>query len=324
MKKNIVAFGEIMLRLAPKDKGLIKNANNFCASYGGSESNVLVALSSLGNTAKFVSGVPDNQIGEGVIKHLNSYNTNTDFVKKCGDVLGMYFVEEGFGERPSGIIYARKNSSITTLTEKDFDFDEIFLNCDLFHISGISFALSESVKKLCFALLKEARRRNITVSFDFNYRSKLWSVEEAKEVFKDIVSYTNIVFCSKKDLKVFLDIDEKDYLKKYPDTEYLVVREREVLSSDSHKVKALIHSKKGESSKLIEREFAVLERVGGGDAFAAGVIHSLLKTPDDLDKAIDFGTACFVLKHTVKGDVFSMSENDIYKYIDYSLKDIAR
>ena len=324
MKKTITAFGEIMLRLATPDKRLIKDADNFCASYGGSESNVLVALSALGNTTKFISQVPDNPLGEGVVKHLRSYNINTDFVKKQGDILGMYFVEEGFGQRASDVIYARKNAAITHLTENDFDFDEVFSNCDLFHISGISFALSESVKNLCFAFLKEAKRRNVTISFDFNYRSKLWSTDQAKELFKDVVSYTDIVFCSQKDLQVFLDIDEKEYLKKYPDTKYLVVREREVLSSDLHKVKALIYTQNGGLSKVIEKEFAVLERVGGGDAFAAGVLHSLLKNAEDLDKAIDFGVACFVLKHTVKGDILSMNEKDIYAYIDHSLKDIGR
>ena len=324
MKKSIVAFGEIMLRLTPPDKNSIKNTNNFDASYGGSESNVLIALSSLGNYTRFVTQVPDNDLGDAVIKHLNSYNTDTALVKRKGDTLGMYFLEEGFGERATKVIYSRKYASITNLTVNDFSYDDIFLNCELFHISGISFALSETVKELCFKLLEEAKKRNVKVSFDFNYRSKLWKLDEAKKVFLEVVSYADIVFCSSKDLEAFLDTDEKSYFIKYPNSKYIVVREREIMSANRHKVKAVIYTSENKSSDIKTKEFSVLERIGSGDAFDAGVLHSLLKNPDNLNEALDFGLACFVLKHTVKGDILSMKENEIYAYLDNSLKDVKR
>ncbi|MBR5155269.1 MAG: sugar kinase [Clostridia bacterium] len=324
MKKSIVAFGEIMLRLTPPDKGSIKNTDSFCAYYGGSESNVLVALSSMGNSTKFVSQVSDNDLGEAAIKHLNSYKVDTSLVKKSGENLGMYFLEEGFGDRSSKVIYSRKNASITHLEENDFDFDEVFLDCEIFHISGISFALSESVKRLCFRLLKEAKKRNVKVSFDFNYRSKLWSCDEARKVFLDVVPYADIVFCSEKDINTFLDTDLALYFEKYPGTEYLVVREREIISLDMHKVKAVIYTSQGKVTNIKQKEFSVLERIGSGDAFAAGVLNSLRKNPNNMEEALEFGIGCFVLKHTVKGDVFSMSENEICSYIDNSLKDVAR
>ncbi len=324
MKKTIVAFGEIMLRLAPPDKKLIKKTDTFCASYGGSESNVLVALSALGNDTRFVSAVPDNPLGEAAIGHLRSYNTNTSFVRRSGDNLGMYFVEEGFGDRASGVIYARKNSAITQLSKEDINFDAIFAGCDLFHISGISFALSTSVRDLCFALLREARERKIRISFDFNYRARLWTYEEAGKVFRDVMPYCNVVFCSERDLRTFLGVGEAEYFAKYPHTSHLVIRERETLSVDVHRVTAKICTPSGASSAPQEKEFPVLERVGGGDAFAAGVLHALLKNPADLDKAAAFGVACLVLKHTVKGDVLSMREGEICKYMDNVLGDIAR
>jgi len=324
MEKNIVAFGEIMLRLTPPNKNSLKDANNFSVFYGGSESNVLVALSSLGDKTKFVSQVPKNDIGMSAIKHLNSYGVDTSLVKKSGDTMGMYFLEEGFGKRPSKVIYSRKYSEITKLTDKDFDFDELFSNCGLFHISGISFALSNCVRDLCFAFLSEAKKRNIQISFDFNYRSKLWSEEEAKEVFKEIIPFVDIVFCSKKDLDAFLDIDVSSYFEKYTKTKYLIVREREILSCDTHKIKTEIYRSGIECVSSEENEFTVLERIGGGDAFAAGVLHSLIKNPENLKAALDFGTACFVLKHTLKGDVLSLNEDEIYAYLNNISKDVKR
>lgn len=325
MDKSIVAFGEIMLRLTPPEKNCITNSGSFSAFYGGTESNVLVALASLGNSTRFVSAVPDNELGQSVIKHLNSYGVDSSMVKKRGDTLGMYFLEEGYGERAAKVIYVRKHSEITNLTEDDFDFDKVFSDCGLFHISGISFALSKSVTALCFKLLEEAKKRQIKISFDFNYRSKLWGIEEAKKVYKRIIPYANIVFCSERDLNSFLDLTSiSSYFENYPKTEYLVVREREVVSPDIHKIKAAIYKSEHEFAATCWKEFSVLERIGGGDAFAAGILHSLIKRPDNLTEALDFGTACFVLKHTIKGDVLSLCESEIYSYITSFSKDLKR
>ena len=324
MDKYIAAFGEIMLRLTPPDKNAITNASSFSAFYGGSESNVLVALSSFGNKTRFISALPQNDVGLSAIKHLNGFGVDTSLVTKRGDTMGMYFLEEGFGERPSKVIYARKYAEITRLSKDDFNFDEVFSNCGLFHISGISFALSNSVKDLCFSFLEEAKKRGIQISFDFNYRSKLWSIEDAKEVYKEIIPFADIVFCSQKDLETFLDISGCSYFKKYPHTKYLIVREREISPSGTHKIKADIYSDKSEKASCECKEFNVLERIGGGDAFDAGVLHALMKNGKNLEEALAFGAACFVLKHTVKGDVLSMSESEIYGYLNNVSKDVKR
>ncbi len=324
MDKYIVAFGEIMLRLTPPDKNAIANANCFSAFYGGSESNVLVALSSFGNKTRFVSTVPQNDIGLSAIKHLNSFGVDTSLVKKRGDTMGMYFLEEGFGERPSKVIYARKHAEITRLSKDDFNFDEVFSNCGIFHISGISFALSNSVNELCFSFLNEAKKRKIQISFDFNYRSKLWSIEEAKEVYKEIIPFADIVFCSQKDLETFLDISVCNYFKKYPETKYLIVREREISPSGMHKIVADIYRGETEKERIECQQFKVLERIGGGDAFDAGVLHALMKNDKNLEQVLSFGVACFVLKHTVKGDVLSMSESEICSYLNNVSKDVKR
>lgn len=325
MSKKIVAFGEIMLRLTPPDKMLIAESRGFNACYGGTESNVLVGLSVLGNKTEYLTALPENELGEAVIKHLKSYGVGTEFIKMQGDTLGMYFLEEGFGDRPNKVVYNRRNSEITKLDEDAFDYESIFEDCSIFHISGISFALSESAKRLCFRLLKEAKQRNIKVSFDFNYRGKLWTVQEAGDVYREIVPYADILFCAEKDLQVFLNTSVKEFYNTYS-CEKLIVREREILPDGKHQVVVNGYEYDGEKSFHVKAEpaaFAVLERIGGGDAFNAGVLH-VLNHEGTLQRAMEYGIACFALKHSLRGDVFVLGENAVKNYMENSVKDVSR
>lgn len=319
--KNIVAFGEIMLRLTPQAS--ILNANEYKAVYGGTESNILVELSALGNSTRYLTKLPDNDLGLGAVMHLKRYGVDCSEVKLSGDNMGMYFLEKGFGVRPAKVIYSRKHAEITTLKENDFDFDKVFSDTALFHISGISFALSSSVRDLCFRLLEEAKKRNIPVSFDFNYRAKLWSIEEAAEVYKRIIPFANIVFCSGRDLEAFLNITKKDFFNVYKEAEWLVVREREILSENKHIIKTEAITKDGVAA-VTEKQAHILERIGGGDAFAAGFIHGYLNFGSDIDRTLNFAADCFVIKATQEGDVLYMSEKEINALSLYSLKDVKR
>ena len=320
-KKTIVAFGEIMLRLTAPDS--ILNANEFSACYGGSESNVLVALSCMGNRTRYLTKLPDNDLGKGAVAHLKKYGVDCSDIIINGNNMGMYFFESGYSVRQSKVIYARKNAEVTTLNENDFDYEKVLKDCAVLHISGISFALSHSVEALCFRLLEEAKKRNIPVSFDFNYRSKMWSVEEAGAVFKRIIPYTDIVFCSRRDLTAFLGVTEENFFEIYKKAQYLVVREREIISDDKHKMQATVYTDKG-CAATKEKTFSVWERIGGGDAFAAGFLHGWLNFNADIDDVLDFAAACFVLKHTMRGDVFPMSEKEISAYKALSSKDVVR
>ena len=162
----------------------------------------------------------------------------------------------------------------------------------------------------CFRLLQEAKKRNIPVSFDFNYRAKLWSVEQAAAVYQRIIPYAHIVFCSQRDLDAFLHISREDFFARYGNAEYLVIRERDILSDHIHKVRAAVYTKAGSVAET-EKEFAVLERIGGGDAFAAGFLHGGLHFAGDMVRALDFAVDCMVLKHTVRGDVLAARQNEI-------------
>ncbi len=319
--KTVVAFGELMLRLTASDS--ILNSNSFSASYGGSESNVLVALSCMGNATRYLTKLPDNDLGRGAIMHLKKYGVDCSNIISDGNNMGIYFYEPGFDSKPAKVIYARKHAEITTLDESAFDYEKIFNGCAIFHISGISFALSSSVETLCFRLIKEAKKRNIPISFDFNYRAKLWSVDEACKVFRRIIPYVDIIFCSNRDLETFLDLTKCNFFNTYANANYLVVREREIISHDKNATKTAVYTKDG-CIATSKRCFSVLERIGGGDAFAAGFLHGWLNFGNNIAATLDFATVCFALKHSITGDVLYMSPSDINSYKTASSKDVIR
>ena len=206
MEEKIITFGEIMLRLSTPDYSTINQTQSFLVNYGGGEANVAVALSHMGHKTYFMSKLPPNQLGDGALSHLKMHGVNTDYVVRGSTTIGIYFLETGFGGRPSKVIYNRKHSAITRIQEDEFDWDEIFKDATWFHLSGITLALGERVRKVAFRAVKEAKKHNVPVSFDFNYRSKLWTVEEAKPVYKKIMEYVNIVFASFYDANTILEI----------------------------------------------------------------------------------------------------------------------
>ncbi len=316
--KTIVAFGEIMLRLTPPDA--ILNTDRFSACYGGSESNVLVALSCLGNDTRYITKLPNNDLGRSAVMHLQKYGVDCNRIVMDGSNMGMYFLEMGFASRQTKVIYARKHAEITTLTQEDLDYDWVLADCGLFHISGISFALSPTVQALCFRLLEEAKKRNIPVSFDFNYRSKLWTEEQAAPVYRNIMPYVDTVFCSRRDLTGFLGLEEETFFTAYPNVKQLVVRERDILSGDTHAIRAAVYTPQG-CVAGIQKELKVLERIGGGDAFAAGYLHGAIHFDGDVARALEFAAECFTLKHTIRGDVLAATADEIGLS---GLKDVKR
>ena len=307
MDKKILSFGEIMLRLTPPDRQLIDSATAFQACYGGSESNVLVCLSHLGHRTDYLTALPQNELGDATVRHLRAHGVGTEQILRRGGNLGLYFLEEGFGGRPTKVIYHRKHSEVSRLDAGAFDYDRVFEHCGLFHICGISFAISDSARRLSFELVGEAKKRGIPVSFDFNYRGKLWTTDEAAGVYQEIVKQVDILFCSEQDLKTFLGTDREHFSEVYGG-KYCVIREREVLSGERHAAWAELYCRTENGMRCVaaqREEFPVLERIGSGDAFVGGVLHGLVTDGEDLAGALSCGMACFVLKHTQRGDVFT-------------------
>lgn len=327
-KNKIVAFGEILLRLTPEYGQSLETTQRLECCYGGSEANVMIALSSLGDKTSYITILPENSLGKAVEYHLHKYQIDTSYIQKQGSVLGSYYLEPGAGKLPSKVIYNRKCAEIAQIEENycPFDFDDIFNNCRLFHISGISFALSQNCQQLCFRFLEEAKKRMIPISFDFNYRKSLWSIEEAKKVYQKIVPYVDVLFCSSKDMEAFLDTTFEKFLT-YSNCKYIIRRERQILSSTRHRAYSEIWHRKNHTYHHVAYdpfEFEVVERIGSGDAFCAGVLHALLANGENIEYALEFGMSCFELKHYCHGDTISLSEKEVLDFLNNQNKDIGR
>ena len=334
MDEKILTFGEIMLRLSTPDYSTINQTQSFLVNYGGGEANVAVALAHMGHKTYFMSKLPPNQLGDGAITHLKSHGVDTTYVVRGSTTIGIYFLETGFGGRPSKVIYNRKHSAITRISEDEFDWDEIFSSATWFHLSGITLALGERVRKVALRAVKEAKKHNVPVSFDFNYRSKLWTVEEARPVFKQFMNYVNIVFASFYDANTILEIpldkgledktlSEKrrnvfpKMIKKYK-LDYIFGTDRVVYTATDNSLAGYYFWLKGEelSWELTEPiRFNIYDRIGGGDAFASGVIHGLLKDYHNPAYAVRYGLNTSVLKHTIYGDASTMSCEDIETFM---------
>ena len=330
MADKVVAFGEIMLRLTPPDYTTISEARSFIANYGGAEANVLVSLSHLGNPTDFLSRVPDNQLGDSAIMHLKRHGVGTDHILRGSSNLGMYFVETGFGGRPSKVLYNRAHSAITRIDENELDYDEIFKDAKWFHMSGITLAIHEKCRNVAYRCLEACAKYGVKVSFDFNYRSKLWTIEEAKPHFKKVINYVDVLFANFFDINTMLEVDVDPYLESDEDrrldvakklmantkVNYIFGTVRKVHTATDNSLSSYCIRKGGICFKEGPIRFNIYDRIGGGDAFSSGIIHGLLKNYDDPKFALKFGLATSVLKHTLYGDASVLSEAEVLEFIE--------
>ena len=334
---KVVTLGEIMLRLSTENGTRIHQTNDFQAHYGGGEANVAISLANYGHEVSFASKVPNNSLGIAAKKHLNYYNVSTDALLFGGRRLGTYYLETGIGERASNIIYDRVGSSLAEVSEIEWDVETLFKNVDIFHITGITPALSDIWRQLTLRLIKQAKKAGAKISFDVNYRSKLWSQEEASEVVKQILPLVDYCAIGKMDAIYLLGIpmyskeqndEEVVYYYQaiqelFPEIELLYSTERTVFSASSNHLKGRIW-KNGEyvESKCHNID-PIVDRVGAGDAFAGGILHGILKGWP-LGKIISFATAASALKHTVKGDCNQFSEIEVLDFLSTASGKINR
>jgi len=325
---KVITFGEIMLRLSPPDHQRIFQANIFDVTYGGAESNVAAVLAQLGCDTFFVTSLPDNPLGKAAEGHLKRFGIKTDYIqKRKNSRLGVYFLEAGVSQRPSNVTYDRKKSAISVCKKEDFNWNEIFDNAVWFHFTGITPALSDNVAEITYEAVKTAKKKGLKVSCDLNYRGKLWSQEKAKEVMTPLMEYVDVVIGNEEDAEKIFGIRaedssiEKGKLKKEDyeivaqklvsefDLDFAAITLRESYSASINGWSAIIHNGKKmfESKKY---EIHIVDRVGGGDSFAGGLIFSLINSKP-VDDALEFAVACSALKHTVPGDFNIITTNEV-------------
>lgn len=316
--KKVVTLGEIMLRLStPRHERFIQ-ANSFDIVYGGGEANVAVSLSNYGCDAYFVSKLPKNDIGQAAINHLRRFGVNTKDIVRGGDRVGIYYLESGASMRPSKVIYDRAHSSIAEADVADFDFDEIFKDASWFHFSGITPALSQKAATLTEEALKAAKKHGVTVSVDLNYRKNLWTPEEAQKVMSNLMQYVDVCIGNEEDAHLTLgfkpgqtdvtsgELELEGYknifkqMKEKFGFKYVISSLRQSYSASDNGWSACAYDG---SNFYHSRTYDVriVDRVGGGDSFASGVIYGLLEGKEFKD-ALEFGVAASALKHTVHGD----------------------
>ncbi len=325
--KKIVSLGEIMLRLSPPNNNKFDFSNIFEVSYGGGEANVAVALSQYGLSSSFISKIPKNPLGDCAYKHLRKYNVNCDFIVKGEERLGIYFLENGYSIRNSKVVYDRKDSAINHLKYEEIDWVEAFNSASIFHISGITLALSESSFELSKKAILKAKEMGLKVSFDFNYRSKLWSLSQAGKKIEEIINNVDIVFASHLDFINILKFDfplpqknNSDYYnklyskisKKY-NFEVIITSLRKVISANRNFYSGLVY-KDSKIYKGREYDIEIIDRVGTGDAFTAGFLYAYINDYP-LKKSIEFAIGSGALKHTIKGDVVKGGADEVEDFI---------
>lgn len=320
-----------MLRLKSPGKMRFMQVPEFEATFGGGEANVAVGLANLGLDTAYVSVIPKNAIGDACIRELRKYGVNTDLIVRKGDRLGIYFLEEGSNQRPSVVIYDRIRSAIAEAKPGDIDWDKAFNGASWFHITGITPAISASATELSLEAIKKAKGKGLTVSLDLNYRSKLWKYgRAAPEVMGELIKYTDIAMGNEEDyqkslgIKVDVDVEKAEVdastyekitstvLKTYPNVKKAAVTLRESFSADYNGWSAVLNN--GERFIVSKRYeiHNIVDRVGGGDTFSAGLIYGLNNLDSD-EAALEFAVAASCLMHTISGDLPLISKSEAEK-----------
>ena len=333
--KKVLGFGEIMLRLSAPNNQKIIQANSFDAVYGGGEANVVASLATFGHNTKFITKLPNNALGDKVIRDLKSYNVDTSDILQGDGRLGIYFLEIGYGLRSNEVIYDRKYSAISMMNKSEFNLENILKDVKMVHLSGITPTLSKELFDLTIDIAKYCKKNNIEVSFDSNYRANLWSLEEAKLFLEEILNYVDIAFLGSLDMTNILKYEDfnlefEDNLKrlyeklfeKYPNIKYASCTKRNVHSINNNSLKGYLYDGKNLYVSN-EYKFDILDRVGGGDAFTAGILHGIL---DNLSKKeiVEFGTCAGAIKHSIRGDINIVDKESIINLIEKGLQNIKR
>ena len=337
---KFIAIGELMLRLSPPNYEKIVSTHNYIVNYGGAESNVAVSLANLGVDSTFFTVLPNSDIGKSAINYLKSNDVHTKEIIKSEGRMGIYFLEEGVSVRPSQVIYDRGSSAFAEYDYKDVDFEKILKEYDWLHLSGITPALSYNCRKLIDKAVKAAKKLGLTVSFDPNFRSSLWSFSTARDVLSKYLQYVDVLIGiepihvyredgtdvkdgltmdpSFKDMdRVFRAIDKQYHMKAIARTV------RYVHSGSNNSLKAFFYAD-GETYESKTINFEIVDRVGGGDAFSSGLIYALMQDDMSAEDTVNFAVASSVMKHAIRGDTNITSVDQIKRLMNNASFDVLR
>jgi 2-dehydro-3-deoxygluconokinase len=327
--RRFVTFGEIMLRLKPPGAERFFQSPSFEATFGGGEANVATALARFGCDTAFVSIIPPNAIGDACVGELRRQGIDTSHIVRKGDRLGIYFLEAGANQRPSVVIYDRNGAAIAEARVGDVDWERAFTGASWFHITGITPAISASAAELSLEAVKKAKEKGLTVSCDLNYRKNLWKYgKSAPQIMRELVKYTDVAIANEEDCQKALgvsatfDIESgklssdkyralaEKVLTEYPSIKKIAITLRESRSADENGWSGVLHTG---SQFFVSRKYEIrdiVDRVGAGDTFAAGLLYGL-SNQEDPREALEFAVAASCLKHSIPGDLPLLSVAEV-------------
>ena len=323
MAKRVVTFGEIMLRLEPEGYYRFLQATTYGATYGGGEANVAISLANFGFDSRYVTKLPKHEIGQAGVNALRQFGVDTQFITRGGDRVGIYFLEKGASQRASKVIYDRAGSAIALASPSDFE------GADWFHFTGITPALGDNVAAICLEACKKAKEKNIPISCDLNYRNKLWSKEKAREVMTQLCEYVDVCISNEEDASDVFGIKSSgtdvttgklnaegykevaERLAKEHGFKKVAITLRESISANDNIWAAMLYDG---AEYCFSRKYPVhiVDRVGGGDSFGAGLIYGIL-TGLDTRATVEFAVAASCLKHSIEGDFNMVSVDEVNK-----------
>lgn len=326
---KVVTFGEIMLRLAPNGYYRFFQQDQMQATFGGGEANVAVSLANFGEASVYVTKLPEHAIGQAAVNELRSFGVDTSRIVRGGNRIGIYYLEKGASQRGSICIYDRAGSSIAEAEPGDFDWDAIFEGADWFHFTGITPALGGNLIEICKQACIVAKKKGIRISCDLNYRGKLWSREMAGTVMEDLCRYVDVCIANEEDAKDVFGIcaehsditqgrlNKEGYVsvaKQLRDRfgfEMVAITLRTSLSASDNDWAAMLYDG---TQAYFSKEYHlhIVDRVGGGDSFGAGLIYSLLNGKAMQD-VIEFAVAASALKHSIEGDFNRVTAAEVEK-----------
>ena len=333
---TVVTFGEIMLRLSTPGFQRFTQSDRFDATFGGGEANVAVSLAHFGHDARFICKLPEHEVGQAAVNRLRQYGVDTKYIVRGGERIGIYFLETGASQRPSKVIYDRANSAVSQMAADEVDWDAAMDGADWFHWTGITPALGPRPKAAVEAACRAAKDAGVTVSCDLNFRSKLWTTDEAQVTMRPLMEHVDVCIANEEDADRSLgmtagetdveagELDESGYARlaeRLRDTygfRAVAITLRESYSASDNGWSAMLLGGAGKAAPLISavrsRQYDVrlVDRVGGGDSFAAGLIHGLV-TKSDAEAALNFAVAASALKQTIPGDLNLTSAVEVEK-----------
>jgi 2-dehydro-3-deoxygluconokinase len=331
--KKVITFGEIMMRLSPPGFQRFGQARTFDVTFGGGEANVAVSLAQYGVPADFVTCLPANELGDACVSYLKSFGVGTSKIVRRGNRMGIYFLENGAVQRASKVIYDRDDSSIATIEKGMVNWDGVFEDADWFHWTGITPAIGRGLCDVCLEGILNARDKGLRISCDLNYRAKLWKWgKKAGEVMPELVRHCDIAIGNEEDAERVFGIKAPDtdvtagkidaekyrfvveQLKsRFPNLKMIAITLRGSLSATHNTWSGILYDGKHLHVGPLFDITDIVDRVGGGDAFAGGLIYGLRAYGNDLQRALHFAVAASCLKHSIFGDFNMVTVDEVEK-----------